>query len=52
MIFTKTEQAEVELRLSGKKKNYKIWYRAKPKVFEMIEVWFPKKVQLEKLIKK
>lgn len=51
-IFTKTEQDELEVRLQGKKENYKIWYRAKPKIEELLEVWFPKKKKLQKLMEK
>jgi len=52
MIFTETELKEVNLRLQGKKSNYKIWYRVKPKIEELLEVWFPKKKKLQKLIEK
>ncbi len=48
-IFTKTEQQEFELRLKGKKKNYKIWYKLKPKIIELLEL-FKKKKQIEKLL--
>ena len=50
-IFTKTEYEEVEKRLQGKKENYKIWFRAKPKIIEMLDKWFSKKKQLQNLIK-
>ena len=48
-LFTKTEQKEFELRLKGKKKNYKIWYKLKPKIIELLEL-FKKKKQIEKLL--
>ena len=48
-IFTITEQKEFELRLKGKKKNYKIWYKIKPKIIELLEL-FKKKKQIEKLL--
>lgn len=48
-IFTKTEIAELERRLDGKKKNYKIWYRTKPKLFEII-FWFKKIDQIKNLV--
>ena len=38
-IFTKTELAELNRRLNGKKKNYKIWYKTKPKMREIVKVW-------------
>jgi len=38
-IFTKTEAAELELRLTNQKKNYKIWYRVKPKLRELLELF-------------
>ena len=50
-IFTKTEEKEVRSRLKGKKVDYKIWYRAKPKIKEILEEWSPKKKKLEKLLK-
>jgi hypothetical protein len=50
MIFTKTELKELELRLKGKKSNYKIWYRVKPKLKEMLDEWFPKKDKLKSLL--
>lgn len=51
-IFTKTELEEIELRLQGKKSNYKIWYRAKPKIKELLNEWYPQKQNLAKLINK
>lgn len=51
-IFTKTEYDELDRRLKGEKKNYKIWYRAKPKIEELLDDWFPRKKELEKLIKR
>lgn len=50
-IFTKTEMAELERRLEGKKENYRIWYRAKPKIIEMIDKWMPIKEDLEELVR-
>jgi len=49
-IFTPTEQKEFELRLKGKKKNYRIWYRVKPKLIELLSLLKLKK-KIEKLIK-
>ena len=51
MIFTKTEQEEFEIRLQGKKHNYKIWYRVKPKLFEILEL-FKRKKEIEEIVKK
>ncbi len=48
-IFTPTEQKEFELRLKGKKKNYKIWYRVKPKLIELLKL-FKLKKEIEKLL--
>ncbi len=48
-IFTPTEQKEFELRLKGKKKNYRIWYRVKPKLFELLEL-FKKKKKIEDIV--
>ena len=42
-IFTPTEQKEFERRLKGKKKNYKIWYRVKPKLEELLKLFEIKK---------
>lgn len=50
-IFTKTELEELNKRFEGQKKNYKIWYKAKFKINELLEIWFPKKKNLEKTIK-
>ena len=49
VIFTETEQKEFELRLQGEKKNYKIWYRVKPKLYELLKLFLLKK-QIEKLL--
>jgi hypothetical protein len=49
-IFTDAEYDELMLRLSGKKENYRIWYRVKPRIREMLDIWFAKKEKLEKLI--
>jgi len=51
-IFTKTELAELQRRLSGKKKDYKIWYRVKPKIEEMLEEWIPHQRKLKSLVEK
>ncbi len=48
-IFTPTEQEEFKLRLKGKKKNYKIWYRVKPKLKELLEL-FKLKKEIKKLL--
>ena len=48
-IFTPTEQKEFELRLKGDKKDYRIWYRVKPKLIELLEL-FKLKKKIEKLI--
>ena len=48
-IFTPTEQGEFERRLKGEKRNYKIWYRVKPKLIELLEL-FKQKKKIEKLI--
>ena len=48
-LFTKTELAEVERRLKGEKKDYRIWYRAKPKLIEMI-FWFSKIKLIKKIV--
>jgi hypothetical protein len=52
-IFTRTELEAIERR---KKKDYSdkrgvFSGRAKPKIIELIEVWFPKKKELKDLIK-
>jgi len=48
-LFTPTEQEEFELRLKGEKKNYKIWYRVKPKLLELLEL-FKLRKKITKLI--
>ncbi len=48
-IFTPTEQKEFERRLKGEKKDYRIWYRVKPKLIELIEL-FKLKRKIEKLL--
>jgi len=50
LIFTRKELEELENRLNGKKVNYKIWYRAKPKVKELLFKWFDLKSELQKLL--
>ena len=48
-LFTKTELEELNLRLKGDKKNYKIWYRVKPKLIELSH-WFKLKAKIKKLL--
>lgn len=49
-LFTKTELEELNLRLKEKKKkNYKIWWKTKPKVIELLE-WCKIKGKLGKLL--
>ena len=48
-IFTPTEQKEFERRLKGEKKDYKIWYRVKPKLIELLEL-FKSKKKIQKLL--
>jgi hypothetical protein len=48
-IFTPMQQAEFEMRLQGKKKNYKLWYKIKPKLKEVLELFKIRK-KIEKLI--
>jgi hypothetical protein len=48
-IFTPTEQKEFERRLNGEKKDYKIWYRVKPKLIELLELFKIKK-KIEKTL--
>lgn len=48
-IFTPTEQKEFERRLKGEKKDYRIWYRVKPKLIELLEL-FKLKKKIEKLL--
>lgn len=49
-IFTKTELKELNTRLEGHKKDYRIWYRVKPKLYELFE-WFKHKKELQGLVK-
>lgn len=49
-IFTNAELQEFQRRLEGKKEDYKIWYRVKPKLAELVEL-FKQKKQIEKLLK-
>jgi hypothetical protein len=53
-IFTNAELKSIEERQKGNKRdNTGIFSaRVKPKIIELFEVWFPKKRQLKKLIKK
>ena len=46
-IFTPTEQEEFERRLKGEKKDYRIWYRVKPKLEELLKLF-----KIRKKIKK
>jgi hypothetical protein len=52
-IFTNAELKSIEEREKGNKKDETGIFssRVKPKMTEIIEVWFPKKKQLNKLIK-
>jgi hypothetical protein len=49
LLFTKTELKELNRRLDGKKQDYKIWYRVKPKLIELME-WFKLKAKIKKLL--
>lgn len=51
MIFTEAEQDALNKRLNGSKADPTGIYsaRVKPKIKELLEVWFPKKKELEKL---
>ena len=46
-IFTPTESKEFERRLKGEKKDYRIWYRVKPKLEELLKLF-----EIKKKIKK
>ena len=48
-IFTEREQKEFQRRLKGEKKDYNIWYRVKPKLIELLEL-FKAKRKIEKLL--
>ena len=48
-IFTPTEQKEFERRLKGEKKDYRIWYRVKPKLEELLKL-FEIKNKIKKLL--
>jgi len=48
-IFTNAELQEFQGRLIGKKEDRIIWYRVKPKLIELLEL-FEKKKQIEKLL--
>lgn len=52
-IFTTGELAELERREKGNKADKQGLFssRIKPKIKELLQVWFPKKTMLEKLIK-
>jgi len=53
-IFTKAEKKSLDKRLEGDKSdpNGLFSARVKPKVKELLEHWFPKKTELEKLVEK
>ncbi len=48
-IFTPTELKEFERRLKGEKKDYRIWYRVKPKLEELLKL-FEIKNKIKKLL--
>ncbi len=48
-IFTPRELKEFEIRLKGEKKDYNIWYRVKPKLEELLNL-FKQKRKIEKLL--
>lgn len=52
-IFTDAENKALQSRLSGSKEDSNGMYanRVKPKIKELLDVWFPKKKELEKLIR-
>jgi len=52
-IFTDAETKSLEERLSGSRKDSTGIFsnRVKPKIIELLDVWFPKKKELEKAIK-
>ncbi len=54
MIFTKAEQDALRKRLDGSKEDKNGIYasRVKPKIKELLEVWFPKKKELKKIVQK
>lgn len=53
-IFTQTELKEIEKRKKGDKSDPTGIFsgRIRPKINELLDVWFPKKQELRKLIKK
>ena len=53
-IFTPTELEEIERRKKGDKsdKHGLFSNRVRPKINELLEVWFLKKIELKRLIKK
>ena len=53
-IFTDAELQELERRKKGNAKDECGLFsaRIKPKIIEMLEVWFPQKKDLEKLLKR
>ncbi len=53
-IFTDAEQEALNKRLTGSKEDANGIYasRVKPKVKELLEVWFLKKKELEKIVQK
>ena len=52
-IFTEAELESIKLRQKGNKKDTTGIFsaRVKPKINELLEVWFPKKKELIKLVK-
>ena len=52
-IFTDAETKSLEERLSDSRKDSTGIFsnRVKPKIIELLDVWFPKKKELEKAIK-
>lgn len=53
-VFTKAERSLLEERLKGERKDPHGLFanRIKPKVCELLSVWFPRKKELEKVIGK
>ena len=53
-IFTNAEMQNMDERIAGSKKDSTGIFsaRIKPKIIELLKVWFPKKKQLEKLVNK
>ena len=53
-IFTEAEQKSLEKRLNGSKNDPTGIFsaRVKPKIIELLEIWFPNKKELMKAIKR